>query len=113
VIFGQKTLNPNSTSLDRVNVARLVAYLNERFTEIARPLLFAPNTKLTRDRAILIFESFLSDILTKNGISDFAVVCDTTNNSALQIARSELYIDVAITPVRAVEFIYIPIRIDL
>lgn len=111
VVFGQKTLHPTSSALDRVNVARLVAYLRERFDEIARPLLFEQNDKLTRDRAVQLFESFLSDLLTKRALTDFAVVCDESNNTPIRIDRNELYIDVAIAPTKAVEFIYIPIRI--
>jgi len=111
VVFGQKTLHPTSSALDRVNVARLVAYLRERFDEIARPLLFEQNDKLTRDRAQRLFESFLSDLLTKRALTDFAVVCDTSNNTPIRIDRNELYIDIAIAPTKSVEFIYIPIRI--
>jgi phage tail sheath protein FI len=111
VVYGQKTLHPVSSALDRVNVARLVAYLRERFDEIARPLLFEQNDKLTRDRARQLYESFLSDLLTKRALTDFAVVCDESNNTPIRIDRNELYIDVAIAPTKAVEFIYIPIRI--
>ena len=42
---------------------------------------------------------------------DFLVVCDDTNNTATRIDRNELYVDIAIEPVKSVEFIYIPLRI--
>ena len=42
---------------------------------------------------------------------DFAVVCDTTNNTPARIDRNELYVDIAIEPVKAIEFIYIPLRV--
>ena len=111
VIFGQKTLASTTTALDRVNVARLVAYLRERFDEIARPFLFEQNDEQTRARAAQVFERFLADILSRRGVTDFAVVCDTSNNTPARIDRNELYIDVAIEPTKSVEFIYIPIRI--
>jgi len=111
VVFGQKTLHPFTSALDRVNVVRLVAYLRERFDEIARPLLFEQNDSLTRARAVQLFDSFLSDLLSKRALTDFAVVCDESNNTPIRIDRNELYIDVAISPTKAVEFIYIPIRI--
>jgi hypothetical protein len=111
IIFGQKTLHVGSSALDRVNVARLVAYLRGRFDSIARPFLFEQNDVQTRARAKLVFERFLADILSRRGIYDFAVVCDETNNTPARIDRNELYIDVAIEPAKAVEFIYIPIRI--
>ena len=110
-IFGQKSLHSTTSALDRVNVARLVAYLRERFDVLARPFLFEPNDETTRDRAGLMFTNFLSDIQAKRGLSDFAVVCDSSNNTAARIDKNELYIDVAIAPAKSIEFIYIPIRI--
>lgn len=111
IVYGQKTLASGTTALDRVNVARLVAYLRERFDEIARPFLFEINDVQTRARAKLVFERFLADILSRRGVYDFAVVCDESNNTPARIDRNELYIDVAIEPAKSVEFIYIPIRI--
>lgn len=111
VIFGQKTLHASASSLDRVNVARLVAYLRERFDEIARPFLFEINDAQTRARAKVVFERFLADILSRRGLNDFAVVCDDTNNTAARIDRNEFYVDVAIEPSKAAEFIYVPIRL--
>ena len=111
IVYGQKTMHPETTALDRVNVARLVAYLRERFDDLARPFLFEINDQQTRDRAKLVFDRFLADILSRRGIYDFAVVCDESNNTPARIDRNELYIDIAIEPAKAVEFIYIPIRI--
>jgi hypothetical protein len=110
-VFGQKTLHPYASALDRVNVARLIVYLRDRFDEIALPFLFELNDAQTRERAKIVFERFLADILSRRGIYDFAVVCDESNNTPARIDRNELYIDVAIEPAKAIEFIYIPIRV--
>ena len=45
-------------------------------------------------------------------IYDYLVVCDLSNNTPTTIDRNELYVDIAIEPVKAVEFIYIPVRIQ-
>jgi phage tail sheath protein FI len=111
VIFGQKTLHTTTSALDRVNVARLVAYLRDRFDELARPFLFEVNDAQTRERAKIAFERFLADILSRRGLNDFAVVCDESNNTPARIDRNEFYVDVAIEPSKAAEFIYIPIRL--
>ena len=110
-IWGQKTLHPASTALDRINVGRLLAYLRERFDVIARPFIFEPNDQRTRDRILSVFNAFLSDMFSKRAVYDFLVVCDETNNTPARIDRNELYIDVAIEPVKAAEFIYIPVRV--
>ena len=110
-VWGQKTLQSFSSALDRVNVARLVAYLRERFDPLARPFIFEINDKITRANAKQVFDGFLADLLAKRAIYDFIVVCDETNNTPARIDRNELWIDVAIEPAKAAEFIYIPIRI--
>jgi phage tail sheath protein FI len=53
----------------------------------------------------------LNDLVAKRGIYDYLVVCDESNNTPARIDRNELYVDIAIEPVKAVEFIYIPVRI--
>jgi len=111
IVFGQKTLAAGASALDRVNVARLTAYLRERFAVIGRPYLFEPNDTNTRKNAKGTFDGFMGNILAQRGIYDFAVVCDETNNTPARIDRNELWIDVAIEPTKAAEFIYIPIRI--
>lgn len=110
-VFGQRTLQSFSSALDRVNVSRLLAYLRERFDPLARPFIFEPNDKVTRANVKQVFDGFLGDLLAKRAIYDFIVVCDETNNTAAKIDRNELWIDIAIEPVKAAEFIYIPIRV--
>ena len=110
-VFGQRTMQSFASALDRVNVARLLAYLRERFDPLARPFIFEPNDKITRTNAKQVFVGFLNDLLAKRAIYDFIVVCDETNNTPARIDRNELWIDIAIEPVKAAEFIYIPIRV--
>ena len=111
VIYGQKTLNPVSNALDRVNVARLVNYLVVNLDNLAKPFLFEPNDKQTRDAVTNTFQSFMNSLVGLRALYDFAVVCDETNNTTDRIDRNELWIDVAIKPEKAIEFIYIPLRI--
>ena len=111
-VFGQKTLNPTASALDRVNVARLVVYIRERLDDIVKPFLFEPNDEVTRANAKVVVDRFLGQLVAQRGLFDFITVCDTTNNTAARIDNNQLYIDVAIQPVKAVEFIYIPIRIQ-
>lgn len=111
VVYGQKTRNPTTSSLDRVNVARLVNYLRVVLQALANQFLFEPNDKITRDQVKQVVESVLNDLIVKRGIYDYLVVCDTSNNTSDRIARNELYVDIAIEPMKDVEFIYVPIRL--
>lgn len=111
VVWGQKTRNPTASSLDRINVARLVNYIRTILASVGNGFLFEPNDKITRDQIKNIIEGAINDLVAKRGIYDYLVVCDETNNTPTRIARNELYVDIAIEPMKAVEFIYIPIRL--
>ena len=110
--FGNKTRHATSSALDRINVARLVAYIRERLGEVTKPFVFEPNDKLTRDEIKGVVDSIMNDLVSKRGLYDYLVVCDETNNTSARIDRNELYLDVAVEPVKSVEFIYIPVRIQ-
>jgi len=111
VAYGQKTRARNASALDRINVARLVVYLRSQLNKLARPYIFEPNDKITRDEIKQAVESLLLELVGLRAIYDYAVVCDESNNTASRIDRNELYVDIAIEPVKAVEFIYIPLRV--
>jgi hypothetical protein len=111
VNYGQKTRDPNASALDRINVARLVVYLRSQLNKLARPYIFEPNDKITRDEIKQSVESLLLELVGLRALYDFAVVCDDSNNTASRIDRNELWVDIAISPVKAVEFIYIPLRV--
>jgi hypothetical protein len=111
VNFGQYTRQALASSLDRINVARLVAYLRRQLSILAKPYLFEPNDAQTRREIKAAADSLLLELVGQRALYDFITVCDTSNNTPARVDRSELWLDVAIEPVKAVEFIYIPLRI--
>jgi hypothetical protein len=111
VNYGQYTRAKNASALDRINVARLVIYLRRQFAQLAKPYVFEPNDKITRDEIKGAAESLLLELVGQRALYDYLVVCDESNNTPSRIDRNELYLDVAIEPVKAVEFIYIPLRL--
>lgn len=111
VNYGQKTRARAASALDRINVARLVVYLRRQLNQLAKPYIFEPNDKITRDEIKAAVESLLLELVGQRALYDYIVVCDESNNTPSRIDRNELYIDIAIEPVKAVEFIYIPLRL--
>ena len=110
--FGNHTLQGTATALDRINVARLVAFIRGRLEIIGNQYLFEPNDTITRSAITNQITSLMVDLVNKRGLYDYLVVCDLTNNTPATIDANELYVDIAIEPVKAVEFIYIPMRIQ-
>jgi len=109
--FGNKTTQTATTSLDRINVARLVVFIRNRLESIGKQFLFEPNDQITRDEIKNAVTSLMIDLVAKRGLYDYLVVCDDTNNTPARIDANELWVDIAIEPVKAVEFIYIPVRL--
>lgn len=109
--YGNKNSFNSQSALDRINVARLVNYVRRQLTIAARPFVFEPNDQLTRNEISGVIQTLLVDLVAKRGLYDYLVVCDESNNTPARIDRNELWIDVAIEPVKAAEFIYIPVRV--
>ena len=112
VVYGQKTRQLVASSLDRINVARLVIYLRYQLNALAKPFIFEPNDTITRNEIKQQIEKLLLELTGQRALYDFLVVCDTSNNTPARIDRNELHVDIAIEPVKAVEFIYIPLRLE-
>jgi len=110
VNYGNKTTKTGS-ALDRINVSRLVSYIRVQADALSKQFVFEPNDKLTRDEIKGQMERLLNDLIAKRGIYDYVVVCDESNNTPVRIDRNELWVDIAIEPVKAGEFIYVPVRI--
>jgi hypothetical protein len=112
VCYGQYTRQLVASSLDRINVARLVIYLRYQLNKIAKPFIFEPNDTITRNEIKQQIENMLLELTGQRALYDFIVVCDKSNNTPSRIDRNELHVDIAIEPVKSVEFIYIPMRLE-
>jgi hypothetical protein len=111
VVWGQKTSAPAASAMDRVNVSRLIKYIKRQLRKHTLSYVFEPNDQITRDSLKATVDNFLKDLVVKRGLYDYVTVCDESNNTPDRIDRNEMYVDVALKPVKAAEFIYIPIKI--
>ena len=111
VVLGQKTSQNYASALDRVNVARLVAFIRRQSRKLGFGFLFEPNDTITRANLKSAIDGMLQNVMASRGLVDYATVCDTSNNTPARIGANELYLDIAIKPVIAAEFIIIPITV--
>ena len=111
VVFGQKTSYSLTSALDRVNVMRMLVLIKRDIRKASLAYLFELNDRITRDSIKQMIDDYLNDIMMRRGLYDYVVVCDTSNNTPTRIDRNELWVDIALKPAKAVEFIYIPIRV--
>lgn len=111
VIFGQKTLQRRPTALDRVNVRRMMIYVEKEIARRSRLLLFEPHDSTLRQQFVDLAETVLEEVKGKRGITDYRVQCDEELNPPDVIDRNELRARIGIQPTRAVEFIFIDFSI--
>ena len=107
VIFGQKTLQLRKSALDRVNVRRMLLEVKRIVVGIAQRLIFEPNTAETRARFVASVVPELSSIQVNEGIEQFKVICDTSNNSSSDVIQNKMNGKIVLVPTRAIEFIAI------
>ena len=111
VVFGQKTLQRNPTALDRVNVRRMLFYVEKQIRIACRSLLFEPNDEIFRQQFIEIATAILRTVQVGRGITDFIIKADEELNTPDVIDRNEFRARIGIQPTRAVEFMFIEFSI--
>ena len=107
VIWGQKTLQRVPSALDRVNVRRMMFYIEKSIKLDSRFLIFEPNTDAVRSTFISLARNVLASVQQASGIYDFFIQCDETLNTPDVIDRNELRARIGVQPTRAIEFIFI------
>lgn len=105
VIFGQKTLQKNKSSLDRVNVRRMLIEVKRIVSNAATNIIFEQNVKATRDGFVAAVSPQLSLIQSQQGIEQFRVIMNDTNNTQKDLEQNQLNGRIVLVPTRAIEFI--------
>lgn len=105
VLFGDKTLLNKPSAFDRINVRRLFITLEKAINKAAQSSLFELNDEFTRAQFVNLVTPFLRDVQGRRGITDFKVVCDTTNNTAQVIDSNQFVGDIYIKPARSINYI--------
>ncbi|MBD3405034.1 MAG: hypothetical protein GF411_02725 [Candidatus Lokiarchaeota archaeon] len=104
-VWGQRTLQRRSSSLDRVNVRMLLIYLKKNLIRLLRNFNFEQNDEILWAQVEDTTVPFLGDVAARRGIDQFKVVCDETNNTPERRQRNELWVSVFIKPTLVAEFI--------
>ena len=105
VLFGDKTALASPSAFDRINVRRLFNVIEKTIGNAAKGVLFELNDEFTRSNFKNVVEPFLRGIQAERGITDFLVVCDSSNNTGAIIDANEFKADFYIKPARSINFI--------
>lgn len=105
VLYGDKTLQNKPSAFDRINVRRLFITLEKAIAQAAKFSLFELNDEFTRAQFTALVTPFLRDVQGRRGITDFKVVCDSTNNTGQVVDSNQFVGDIYIKPARSINYI--------
>jgi phage tail sheath protein FI len=105
LLYGDKTALSRPSAFDRINVRRLFIVMEKAIATAARFQLFEFNDDVTRRTFINAIEPFLNNIKIRRGLTDYKVVCDTTNNDQEVIDNNRFVADIYVKPTRSINFI--------
>lgn len=105
MLYGDKTLLSRPSAFDRINVRRLFIVLEKSISRAARSTLFEFNDQFSRAQFVNLVEPYLREVQGRRGITDFRVVCDSTNNTPEVIDRNEFVGDIYLKPNKSINFL--------
>jgi len=104
-LFGDKTALASPSAFDRINVRRLFLNIQKRAEGLAKQVLFEQNDETTRASFASALNSYMSEVQSRRGVTDFLVVCDDSNNTPDVIDRNEFVAEIYIKPTRSINYI--------
>ena len=110
-VFGQKTLQKKRSSLDRVNVRRLLIELKSYISQVADTFVFEQNNTVTRNNFLGIINPYLASVQQQQGLTAYRVIMDESNNPPNVVDQNQLIGQIYIQPTKTVEFIILDFNI--
>ena len=111
VVFGQKTLQKKKSSLDRINVRRLLIELKSYISQVADTFVFEQNDAVTRANFSSIISSYLASVQQQQGLTAFRVVMDESNNPPQVVDNNQMVGQIYLQPTRTAEYIILDFNI--
>lgn len=92
------------SSLERINVRRLLLEIRRQVRDIAIRLLFEPNVTFVKQRLSSQIQSKLSEIQSAFGLSNFRVEIDLSETTQKEIDNHTIRGKIYVQPTRTLEF---------
>ena len=107
LLYGDKTGESDTSTLSRINVSRLFMYIKKSLAPVARSILFEQNDSITRSRFKIAAEGFLDRLVGQRGITEYRVICDSTNNTPEVVEANYFVADILVKPITSINYVKI------
>jgi hypothetical protein len=105
VFFSQRTLQQAKTFLESINVKRMLLEIKRSLVEIGNRIIWENISPRLREQYKRDASSVLSSVQLRKGIEAFKVVCDSTNNTDLDVDNLLIRAQIRVLPTRAIEYV--------
>jgi phage tail sheath protein FI len=105
IIDGQKTLEVQPSSTDRINVRRLFIYLRKSIAPAIKFVVFEPNDDTTWRLLRRMVNPFMDTVKAGRGVYDYKFVLDETTTTANDIDNNRLVANLYLKPTKTAEYV--------
>jgi hypothetical protein len=105
VVWGQKTLQLAASSLDRINVRRLLIEIRRQVRDIAQSIIFEPNREATLAKFSAAVTPRLQRIQNLSGLERFKVIIDSSTTTQTDIENNTVRGKIYVQPTKTIEFV--------
>lgn len=106
-IWGQNTLQSRNTALDKINVRRVMIYIEKIIAGASKYLVFEQNDETSWNMFKAMVQPILDTVRIKRGLYDFRVIMDETTNTPDVIDRNQMVGKIYVKPTKTAEEIII------
>lgn len=110
-VYGQRTLQRFPTALDRINVRRLLFFIEKSIAKVSRRLAFEQNDEILWSQFRNLIDPFMANLVGRRAIEDYRVVCDSTTNTPLNRNNNEVVAKIYLIPVKSAEKIILNVTV--
>ena len=105
VCLGIKTMYTGSSAFNLLPIRRLMLKMEKDIKVSMKAFMFEPNTFDSRLRIVRTVEPYLDSIKARDGIEDYKVICDSSNNTNQTMAQGQIIVDIFIKPIFAAQYL--------
>jgi hypothetical protein len=105
MLYGQKTTQIYATARDRINVRRLLIYIEKVITTSMMPFVFKPAHNHTYKQVTDMIQPYLDGLVGRGALYEGVCVCNDVINTPEVINRNEMIVNIFLKPVKSAEII--------
>lgn len=103
LLYGDKTLQAKNSAFTWIGIRRLFIYVRKAIVRASKYGLFEFNTAYTRQAFKDLIEPIMREIKGRDGVNDYYIRCDETNNTTAVIEKGEFLADIIIKPMYSIQ----------